>query len=533
MMTPAQLKQYEFKAAGRNAYKADDVDSFFAEVLISYEKIYRENGELIKRMSLLADRLQKFKNDEADAMNTQKAADAINKEADNILASAKNEAETIKAEAEKQAIADSELLLSMARDKAEDIMKKAKQKAQDILMAANDSASNTVGAANRTITSESIHYDMLKKEVSEFRSSILAQYKAHIELISKLPELAIQEAAKIEMATPPVADVSVENLESKLEEEPADDAEDSIIEVSDSEEFASEDVAENDTTVAVEAEAEALNENDDFEAEIPVDQTTIVFDLNEQSQDVIDDEPAVQDIPVSKKFTVNTDDLMFDGFDDVEEVSVEEVVEEDLDDISSDDEVEDIAEDVVDDNVIEEDASADEVAEESESFSFEIEDDDDGPDVILSFDVVQDDKDVVEADASDISVEEITDVIIDSESQETVGENPVVENPVYEDVYSNTDTEQFDDLIIAFDDEPKKIDFKTNDEPSYQPAVNNEESAQSRRNRYAKMFGDDYEDEGEDDSIASFFGSIETITVDESEDTVDKKRKSGFFRRKK
>ena len=151
----------------------------------------------------------------------------------------------------------------------------------------------------------------------------------------------------------------------------------------------------------------------------------------------------------------------------------------------------------------------------------------------MSFDVVQDDKDVVEADASDISVEETTDVIIDSESQETVGENPVVENPVYEDVYSNTDTDQFDDLIIAFDDEPKKIDFKTNDEPSYQPAVNNEESAQSRRNRYAKMFGDDYEDDGEDDSIASFFGSIETITVDDSEDNVDKKRKSGFFRRKK
>ena len=32
MMTPSQLKEYEFKTAGRNAYKADDVDDFFAEV---------------------------------------------------------------------------------------------------------------------------------------------------------------------------------------------------------------------------------------------------------------------------------------------------------------------------------------------------------------------------------------------------------------------------------------------------------------------------------------------------------------------
>lgn len=518
MMTPAQLKQYEFKAAGRNAYKADDVDSFFAEVLISYEKIYRENGELIKRMSLLADRLQKFKNDEADAMNAQKAADAINKEADNILASAKNEAETIKAEAEKQAIADSELLLSMARDKAEDIMKKAKQKAQDILMAANDSASNTVGAANRTITSESIHYDMLKKEVSEFRSSILAQYKAHIELISKLPELAIQEAAKIEMATPPVADVSVENLESKIEEEPTVEPEDSIIEFSDADAIVTEDTAENDIAVEIEAE------DDNIQDENPDVQTTVVFDLNEQAKDIIDNEPGVQDIPISKKFTINTDDLMFDGFDAEDDFSEPEATEEDLIDDASSDEIVDDEE--VDEEV--EEVASDDVVIEADSFSFEIDEDEDGPDVILSFDDSQDNN-IVEDDASAEDINENT-----SEPQEAVKEEQVVEETQYEDVYSNSDNDQFDDLILSFDDEEDKTaSFDTEIKPEYNSQVETEETAESRRNRYAKMFGDDYEDEGEDDSIASFFGSIETITVDDSEDNVDKKRKSGFFRRKK
>ena len=60
-MTPSQLKEYEFKTAGRNAYKADDVDDFFAEVAANYTKMFHENGELVRRVGLLADRLEKFK----------------------------------------------------------------------------------------------------------------------------------------------------------------------------------------------------------------------------------------------------------------------------------------------------------------------------------------------------------------------------------------------------------------------------------------------------------------------------------------
>ena len=42
----------------------------------------------------------------------------------------------------------------------------------------------------------SADYDMLKKEVAQFKSDILSQYKAHIELISKLPDIADEEAKK-------------------------------------------------------------------------------------------------------------------------------------------------------------------------------------------------------------------------------------------------------------------------------------------------------------------------------------------------
>ena len=342
MMTPSELKQYEFKTAGRNAYKADDVDSFFGEVLVNYEKMFRENSELIKRVSLLADRLENYKKDEVDikqaVLSAQKAADIIvrdaeesvadaKQEAEAILAAAKGEADIIKSDAEKQAIADSDLLLSIARDKAEEIMNKAKEKAHGILIAANDSASNTVGAATRTITSESIHYDMLKKEVSEFRASILAQYKAHIELISKLPELAVEEASKIE-DTPVENPVSVDNIVDELVAEEVEKTEEVYEEENDVLEFV-EDVNELEISVETETEVDA----EEPSCEISEDNEEVVDELPGFSDEVEtvseDEENAAEepaDIPISKGFSINSIDFDFGGFDDETEEIPEDTV---------------------------------------------------------------------------------------------------------------------------------------------------------------------------------------------------------------
>lgn len=233
MMTPSQLKEYEFKTAGRNAYKADDVDDFFAEVAANYTKMFHENGELVRRVGLLADRLEKFKKEEEEiksaVVSAQRAADIIVRDAKNsvadaeseaeaVLAAAKSEADLIKADAEKQAIADSELLLSMTRDKAQEIIKKAKEEAQEILLKANSTAKDAMGAATRTMTSESLHFEMLKKEVSEFKSNILSQYKSHIELISRLPDLAEEEAKKLENDSPKADEKSDEVLAQAITE---------------------------------------------------------------------------------------------------------------------------------------------------------------------------------------------------------------------------------------------------------------------------------------------------------------------------
>lgn len=363
MMTPSELREYEFKGAGRNAYKADDVDIFFGEVAVAYEKLFRENAELVKRVGLLADRLEQFKNDEDQikqaVIGAQKAADIIIKEAEAsvedskieaeaILAAAKGEADIIKSDAEKQAIADSDLLLSIARDKAEDIINKAKEEAHGILIEANDSAKDTVGAATRTITSESIHYEMLKKEVSDFRASILAQYKAHIEMISKLPELAIEEAEK---QIEEVDDNEISASDDVVEEINSVDPENDIIEFFEAteEEFSvpsfeeaeeGEEVvkttlpydffAEESTMEFVENEPEEeqipdinefnaafenVEENIEFvadEVEEASESETELFEEtenNENSEEIENDEASSEDIPISRGFSINTESV--------------------------------------------------------------------------------------------------------------------------------------------------------------------------------------------------------------------------------
>lgn len=330
MITPSELRQYEFKPAGRNAYKSDDVDLLFGQILVDYEKMYRENSELIKRVSLLADKLEQYKKDEVDikqaVLSAQKAADIIVRdaeesiadakaEAEAILAAAKGEAQIIKSDAEKQAIADSDLLLSIARDKAEEILNKAKEKSHEIIIEANATASDKVGAATRTITSESLHYDMLKKEVSEFRASILSQYKAHIELISKLPELAVEEAAKLEADTDDLQEEASAQESVEVDEVPAEDnSPEELFDIYSEDREASSDIEAED--VITYTFGDDASENADSFASIPT------YDEQEEVSTVTEESVAA-DVSVSKRRSISADDLYFDGFDNEDSEDVQ------------------------------------------------------------------------------------------------------------------------------------------------------------------------------------------------------------------
>ena len=84
MLNPDKIKEKEFQTTGRGSYRADDVDSFMAEVSSSYEQMFKENGELVKKISLLAERVSQYKKDEDNIrralLTAERMADKIQRE---------------------------------------------------------------------------------------------------------------------------------------------------------------------------------------------------------------------------------------------------------------------------------------------------------------------------------------------------------------------------------------------------------------------------------------------------------------------
>ena len=88
MLKPEQLKSHRFISAGRGTYEAEDVDSFLREVSASYEKMFKENGDLVKKMSLLAERVSQYKKDEDNIrralLTAERMADKIQRRSSSI-----------------------------------------------------------------------------------------------------------------------------------------------------------------------------------------------------------------------------------------------------------------------------------------------------------------------------------------------------------------------------------------------------------------------------------------------------------------
>lgn len=198
MLTPAQVRNHQFSASGRGTYRAAEVDDFFASVCDSYEQMFRENGELLKKIGLLADKVEEYKSDED---NIREALLTAQRMANKIISDAKADAEKRLSDASQKA----EQLTNDAQQKADDAITSAqktaeamlsdsRKKADEILNDAQRKADERINAVKRSVTHETLVLEMTKREVSEFRASLVAMYKNHIELINKIPFIVESES---------------------------------------------------------------------------------------------------------------------------------------------------------------------------------------------------------------------------------------------------------------------------------------------------------------------------------------------------
>ncbi len=146
-LTLEDIANISFPRANFSGYRAEDVDAFIDDVQVSYDNALKENAELKRKLAILAQKVEEYRNEEDSIRNTllsaQKLADASVRE---------------------------------AKHKAEVIVADATEKAERIILGAQKEAESQQGELGR-----------LKEEVAAFRTKLLTIYKEHLQIIQQLP----------------------------------------------------------------------------------------------------------------------------------------------------------------------------------------------------------------------------------------------------------------------------------------------------------------------------------------------------------
>lgn len=152
MLTPLDIQNKEFKKAMRG-YKETDVDSFLDEIIIDYEKLYKENIELKDKIEVLNDQLKHFNKLEETLQNT----------------------------------------LVVAQSTAEEVSLNAKKKSELILMEAEDRAKKIIDEANKEVIRIQNEYETIKKDMMVFKTRFRTLLQSQLESINEDIQLAKED----------------------------------------------------------------------------------------------------------------------------------------------------------------------------------------------------------------------------------------------------------------------------------------------------------------------------------------------------
>lgn len=156
MLTPLDIQNKEFNNSFRG-YKESEVDSFLDEIIIDYERVYKENIELKDKITLLNDHLKQYNNLEETLKNT----------------------------------------LVVAQGTAEEVTNTAKQKSDLIIMEAEEKSRRIISDAHDEVLKIQKEYESLRKEIyvfkTRFKSLIEAQLSTLEDYYSEIENVKVDE----------------------------------------------------------------------------------------------------------------------------------------------------------------------------------------------------------------------------------------------------------------------------------------------------------------------------------------------------
>lgn len=386
MLKPEQIVNAKFTPVSKGTYSAEEVDAFLKTVASEYEKSLAEKAELIKKISILADKIESYRSDEEAIklalLDAHKMAESVSK-------TAKNKADEILTEAEtkSKAIVDganrqSAQLIDEARAQARDIVDNAKNavaslteraqnetnrtinaaraKAAEIIAAAENRGKAIIGNSRDEYTKYIAAIEEAKKDAAIFKQTLADLCRKELEQVEALPDDCIIVAEDVSDDVPLCDELAAEiaeeltaeaaEVEETVEGKPAEPVipaeavfepeaakEEEATEESEPEQPAEEEIPQVEAAVYVpeqpkEAEAEEQEIEEDFDDLFSLidstDSENIAADIDDVLPEATEDEVAAE---------AAEDEEEFEGFKvDLDEIAdAEEDDDDDDDDISS------------------------------------------------------------------------------------------------------------------------------------------------------------------------------------------------------
>lgn len=337
MLRPEQIINAKFTPISKGTYNADEVDVFLKSVAQSYEESLNQNKELIKKISILADKIESYRSDEEAIklalLDAHRMAETINKNANtkasDILTDAETRSKIIIDGANRQANQSIEearekakeiidnartavaSLTERAQTETETTIKAAQKKAEDIVAQAEAEGKLIVGNCKESFEFYSAELARVKAETLKFKETIQELCKGQLSLLDGMPEFI----AAVTAVSAAAEQVPVEEDEiSEDISEVIDDSEPEIIK---------EEILE------AEAEIEEIEDNDFDDFEDDSSDPEIV--LPEASEDA---EP-VAFVPesITEDETDDSEDDLFSFIDDIKFDDIPDSISSDIDDL--------------------------------------------------------------------------------------------------------------------------------------------------------------------------------------------------------
>ena len=147
MITAKDINNKRFEQA-RPGYSPAEVDDFLRDLAKEVSKYQKEKEEFEKKIEILVESVREYKKDE-------------------------------------EALKDA---LIGAQKQGRAVISEAQQKAEVILANATEKAGDIIGSTKSQLDKEKRNLAKMQKEVSKFKSELLAMYKLHLEQITSIPD---------------------------------------------------------------------------------------------------------------------------------------------------------------------------------------------------------------------------------------------------------------------------------------------------------------------------------------------------------